>query len=116
MIGIAAPTIYQSITGKEEGKQEEVQEAGTEGKMALAEPGALAGTARAVAERMPQYQWEFIEAEKEEALEQVKDLVEKGEAEGGLSLIHSWLPDGVLCSRLKISWNVWASPCRERMW
>ena len=90
VIGIAAPTIYQSITGKEEGKQEEVQEAGTEGKMALAEPGALAGTARAVAERMPQYQWEFIEAEKEEALEQVKDLVEKGEAEGGFVLD----PDG----------------------
>lgn len=58
--------------------------------MALAEPGALAGTARAVAERMPQYQWEFIEAEKEEALEQVKDLVEKGEAEGGFVLD----PDG----------------------
>lgn len=90
VIGIAAPTIYQNITGKEEGKQEEVQEAGTEGKMALAEPGALAGTARAVAERMPQYQWEFIEAEKEEALEQVKDLVEKGEAEGGFVLD----PDG----------------------
>ena len=67
---------------------EEVQEAGTEGKMALAEPGALAGTARAVAERMPQYQWEFIEAEKEEALEQVKDLVEKGEARGALSWIR----------------------------
>lgn len=90
VIGIAAPTIYQSITGKEEGKQEEVQEAGTEGKMVLAEPGALAGTARAVAEMMPQYQWEFIEAEKEEALEQVKDLVEKGEAEGGFVLD----PDG----------------------
>ncbi len=90
VIGIAAPTIYQNITGKGEGKQEEVQEAGTEGKMALAEPGALAGTARAVAERMPQYQWEFIEAEKEEALEQVKDLVEKGEAEGGFVLD----PDG----------------------
>ena len=97
--GVAAPTIYQAITGtgefasesqeqQDQGSQDSQQESQGEsrGKLILACDATMSSLPADIEQLMPGYEWEVITGTKEENLEQVKEQVESGEVHGGFIL------------------------------
>ena len=97
--GVAAPTIYQAITGtgefasesqeqQDQGSQDSQQESQGEsrGKLILASDAAMSTLPADIEQLMPGYEWEVITGTKEENIEQVKKQVESGEVHGGFIL------------------------------
>lgn len=91
---MAAPTVYQAIAGKssvaEAPAGEDGEESGeAQGKLVLALDASMS-VQPDIERMMPGYQWEIISGSSEENLEQVKKLVENGEADGGF-VMENWM-------------------------
>lgn len=96
--GVAAPTIYQTVTGKgnssSKGQEnlESQQESDEEpkGKLILACDVTMSSLPADIQEMMPGYEWEIITGTTEENLEQVKKQVEAGQVDGGF-VLEDWM-------------------------
>lgn len=96
--GVAAPTIYQTVTGKgnssSKGQEnlESQQESNEEsrGKLILACDVTMSSLPADIQKMMPGYEWEIITDTTEENLEQVKKQVEAGQVDGGF-VLEDWM-------------------------